>query len=55
MIYSTNWVERLNRDIKRTTRIRGDLHNPEATKLLLASVAMRRKALQRKVPKLDFE
>lgn len=55
MIYSTNWVERLNRDFKRTTRMRGALPNPEATILLLAGVAMSRKAYQRKVPKLNYE
>ncbi len=55
MIYSTNLVERLNRDFKRTTLMRGALPNPEATKLLLAGVVMSRKAYQRKVPQLDFE
>jgi len=55
MIYSTNWVERLNRDFKRTTRMRGALPNPEATILLLAGVAMNKKIYQRKVPKLNYE
>lgn len=55
MIYSTNWVERLNRDYKRTTRMRGALPNPDATILLLAGVSMSRKAYERKVPKLDYE
>lgn len=55
MIYSTNWIERLNRDFKRTTRMRGALPNPEATILLLAGVAMNKKAYLRKVPKLDYE
>ena len=55
MIYSTNPVERLNRDFKRTTRMRGALPNPEATILLLAGVAMSRKAYLRKVPKLHYE
>lgn len=55
MIYSTNWVERLNRDYKRTTRMRGALPNPEATILLLGHVAMTRKAYLRKTPRLDYE
>ncbi len=55
MIYSTNWIERLNRDFKRTTRMRGALPNPNATILLLAGVAMAHKVYQRKVPKLDYE
>lgn len=55
MIYTTNWVERLNRDYKRTTRMRGALPNPEATILLLAGVSMAKKAYGRKVPKLNHE
>ncbi len=55
MIHSTNWIERLNRDYKRTTRMRGALPNPESVILLLGFVAMTRKAYERKVPKLDCE
>lgn len=55
MIYSTNWIERLNRDYKRTTRMRGALPNPEATILLLGYVAMTRTAYQRKLPKINYE
>lgn len=42
MIYTTNWIERLNRDYKRTTRMRGALPNVDATILLLGHVAMSR-------------
>ncbi len=55
MLYTTNWIERLNRDYKRTTRMRGALPNPEATILLLGYVAMTRSAYQRKIPKLNYE
>lgn len=55
MVYTTNWVERLNRDYKRTTKMRGALPNPEATILLLGYVAMSRTAYARKIPKLDYE
>ncbi len=55
MLYSTNWVERLNRDYKRTSRMRGALPNADATILLLGYVAMTRSAYQRKVPKLNYE
>jgi transposase-like protein len=55
MIYTTNWIERLNRDFKRTTRMRGALPNPDATLLLLGGVAMTKTAYERKVPKLDYE
>jgi len=55
MIYTTNWIERLNRDYKRTTRMRGALPNPDATILLLGYVAMNKKAYKRKVPKLNYD
>jgi len=55
MIRTTNWIERLNRDFKRTTRMRGALPNPEATLLLLGGVAMDKKAYNRKVPTLNRE
>ncbi len=55
MIYTTNWIERLNRDYKRTTRMRGALPNPDATMLLLGYVAMNKKAYFRKVPKLNYD
>ena len=55
MIYTTNWIERLNKDYRRTTRMRGALPNPEATLLLLGSVAMDKKAYRRKVVNLDYE
>lgn len=55
MIYSTNWIERLNRDYKNTTSVRGALPNADATILLLGHVAMTRKAYERKVPMLKNE
>ena len=55
MIYSTNWIERLNRDYKLVIKMRGALPNPEAVMLLLGHVAMNRKAFERKVPILNYE
>ena len=55
MIYTTNWIERLNRDFKRVTKMRGALPSPEATLFLLGSVAMDKKAYNKKVPKLNYE
>jgi transposase-like protein len=55
MIYSTNWIERLNRDFKRTTKMRGALPSPDAVLFLLGSVAMNRKAYDYKIPKLNNE
>lgn len=55
MLYTTNWIERLNRDYKRTTRMRGALPNPDATILLLGYVAMNKKAYLRKIPSLNYD
>lgn len=55
MIYTTNWIERLNRDFRRTTRMRGALPNVDAALLLLSGVAMDKSCYNRKVPKLDYE
>jgi len=41
MIYTTNWIERLNRSYKRTTRMRGALPNPQATMLFPTSSLFR--------------
>lgn len=43
MIYTTNWIERLNRNYKRTTRMRGALPSAEAVLFLLNSVARNQK------------
>lgn len=42
MIYTTNWIERLNRNYKRTLRMRSSMPSPEAVLFLLGSVAMDR-------------
>ena len=55
MIYTTNWIERLNRDYRRVTRMRGALPNIEAALVLLGNVAMEKTAYLRKIPKLNYE
>ena len=52
MIYSTNWVERLNRSYKRTLRMRGALPSADAVVFLLGSVAreMTEKTYGRRLP-----
>jgi transposase-like protein len=42
MVYSTNWIERLNRDHKRVLKMRASLPNPEAVIFLMGSVAQER-------------
>lgn len=39
MIYTTNWIERFNRDYKRGINIRGGILNPQAVTLLMGMVA----------------
>jgi transposase-like protein len=55
MLYSTNWVERLNRDYKRTLRMRGVMPDSESVIFLLGKVSMSKTAYDRKMPKLDYE
>lgn len=43
MIYTTNWIERLNRNYKRTLKMRTSMPSSESVLFLLGSVAMRRK------------
>jgi putative transposase len=44
MIYTTNWIERLNRDYKRTLKMRGAMPSPESVLFLIGSVAMEKTA-----------
>ena len=55
MINTTNWIERLNRDYRRTSRMRGALPSVDAALALLGAVAMDRKAFSRKIPKLNLD
>ncbi|KGN78169.1 transposase, partial [Porphyromonas cangingivalis] len=52
MIYSTNWVERLNRNYKRTLRMREALPSADAVVFLLGSVAreMTERTYARRLP-----
>ena len=50
MIYTTNWIERLNRDFRRVTRMRTAMPNEESVLTLMGSVAMEHKAFDRLLP-----
>lgn len=50
MIYTTNWIERLNRDFRRVTRMRGAMPNDESVIVLMGSVAMEHSAFDRRLP-----
>ena len=52
MIYTTNWIERLNRDFKRVTRMRTAMPNEESVLTLMGSVAMEHKAFDQLLPNI---
>jgi transposase-like protein len=55
MIYTTNWIERLNRDYKRVLRMRSSMPNPESVVFLLGSVAMRKKQYLHPIYQFQYE
>lgn len=56
MIYTTNYIERLNRDFKRTIKIRTSMPNEDSVLLLMCSVAMRKQELFNKtLPKMKYD
>lgn len=55
MIYTTNWVERLNKDFRRVLKARNSMPNEDSVITLLGHVAMNKSAYTRKVPKLKYE
>jgi len=55
MIYTTNWIERLNKDFRRVLKVRNSMPNEDSVITLLGTVAMDKKAYRRKIPKLKYE
>ena len=55
MIYTTNWIERLNRDFRRVTRMRTAMPNEESVLTLMGSVAMDHKAFDRAMPNITVD
>ena len=55
MIYTTNWIERLNRDFRRVTRMRTAMPNEESVLTLMGSVAMDHKAYDRILPNITYD
>ena len=55
MIYTSNWIERLNKDFRRVLKARNSMPNEDSVITLLGQVAMNKRAYQRKVPKLNYE
>ena len=55
MIYTTNWIERLQKDFRRVTRMRGAMPNEESVLLLMGKTAMDKKSYTRQVPRIDMD
>jgi transposase-like protein len=55
MIYTTNWIERLNRNYKRTLRMRSSMPSPESVLFLLGSVACRRAEYNKPIYQFIYE
>ncbi|MBF6653635.1 transposase [Flavobacterium columnare] len=54
MVYSTNWIERLNRDYKRVLKMRGAMPNVSSVIALMGSVALEKKYKTYKYPVSAF-
>jgi putative transposase len=55
MIYTTNWIERLNRNYKRTLRMRSAMPSPNSVLFLLGSVASRRAEYNKPIYQFIYE
>ncbi len=55
IIYTTNWIERLNRDFRRVLRMRSSMPGEHSVITLIGKVAVNMKAYRRIVPKLDYD
>ncbi len=55
MIYTTNWIERLNKDFRRVLKARNSMPDEDSVITLLGHVAMDKRCYRRKVPKLKYE
>lgn len=55
MIYTTNWIERLQKDSRRVTRMHGAMPNEESVLLLMGKTTMDKKSYLRQVPRIDLD
>ena len=54
MIYTTAWIEQLQKDFRMVTRMRGTMPNEESVLLLMGKTAMATKSYLRQVPRIDL-
>ena len=55
MIYTTNWIERLQRDFRRVLRMRGAMPSEESVIVLMAKTAIDKSAYHRALPGIDLD
>ncbi|MEX0685732.1 MAG: transposase [Balneolales bacterium] len=55
MIYTTNWIERLNRKFRGVLKNRSSMPDEDSVLVLLGHVAMDQPAYERKLPKMNYE
>lgn len=55
MIYITNWIERLQKDFRWVTRMRGAMPNEESVILLMGKTVMDKKSYLRHVPRINLD
>ena len=55
MIYTTNWIERLQKDFRRVTRMRGAMPNDESVLTLMGKTAMDKDSYGRQLPRIDCD
>ena len=55
MIYTTNWIERLQKDFRRVTKMRGAMPNDESVLTLMGKTAMDKNSYGRQLPRIDMD
>lgn len=55
MIYTTNWIERLQKDFRRVTRMRGAMPSDESVLTLMGKTAMDKDSYGRQLPRSDCD
>lgn len=53
MIYTTNWIERLQKDFRRVLKMRGAMPNEDSVLVLMGKVAMDKSCYNRELPGID--
>lgn len=55
MVYTTNWIERLNKDFRRVLKMRGAMPNEESVLVLMGKTAMDKTSYARALPGIDMD